>query len=147
MIVTQDQLIGLVRSLRPVLPSSSITINAVAPGPTETPLLPQRYIAPIRAAGLPVCTADSVGLALAYSATAHESESNRTDVYGRKKESDNAGTRRWNGKVIMVLGESYTELEGPYAEFLPKWLGKENDRLIKAQQALTNSRGSIGKSG
>ena len=142
MIVTQAQLIGLVRSLRPLLPSSNITINAVAPGPTETPLLPKRYTDLLKAAGLPVCTADTVGLALVYSATAHESESSRTDVYGKEKESDNAGTRRWNGKVIMVLGENYTELEEPYAKLRPEWLGKENDGLIKAQQALTDSRGN-----
>lgn len=141
MIVTHAQLIGLVRSLRPILPSSNITINAVAPGATDTPMLPQKYIVPLRAAGLPVSTAHTVGLALVYSAIGHESEFTRTDVYGKEKASGNA-TRRWNGKVIMVLGESYTELEGPYAALRSEWLGKENDRLIKAQQALTDSRGS-----
>lgn len=105
-------------------------------------MLPKKYIDPIRAAGLPVSSADSVGLALAYSATAHESPSDRTDVYGKEKESENAGTRRWNGKVIMVLGNIYTELEGPFAQFRPQWLGKANDGNIRAQQALTDLRGS-----
>lgn len=132
-------LVGLVRSLRPILPSSNITINAVAPGATETPLL-QGFLAPLTAAHLPISTADFVGLALVYSATAQESY--RTDVYGKDKESDNTRVRRWNGKVIMTLGNRYTELEGPLAELRPVWLGKENDSLIKAQQAETDFRGS-----
>lgn len=117
---------------------AGITINAVAPGPTETPLLPQRYIDPIKAASLPVSTAEFVGLALVYSASALESY--RTDLYGREKESDSSRARRWNGKVIMTLGNTCTELEGPLCDLRPTWLGKDNDRLITAQQAETDYR-------
>ena len=67
-------------------------------------------------------------------------ESNRTDLYGRDKESDGPRVRRWNGKVIMTLGNSCTELEGTLADLRTVWLGKDNDRLIKAQQAVTDSR-------
>ena len=57
-----------------------------------------------------------------------------------KSKKKNRGKRRWNGKVIMTLGNTYTEIEGPLAEFRPTWLGKENWRLIKAQQAQTDFR-------
>ena len=139
MIDREAQLIGLVRSLRPILPASNITINAVAPGATDTPLIPRQLFDPIIAAGLPVSSAEAVGLALVYSATAQESY--RTDVYGKEeKEGDKRRVRRWNGKVIMTLGDQYTEVEGPLNELRPMWLGEENDKLIKAQQAVTDFR-------
>ena len=98
----------------------------------------QEFLALINAASLPISTAEFVGLALVYSATA--TESHRTDMYGKDKESDSTRVRRWNGKVIMTLGDQCTELEGSLAELRPVWLGKENDRLIKAQQAATDFR-------
>ena len=110
----------------------------MAPGATNTPLIPQQLLDPIIAASLPVSTAEFVGLALVYSATAQESH--RTDTYGKEKESDNKRVSRWNGKVIMTLGNQYTEIEGPLAELRPLWLGEENDKLIKAQQAETDFR-------
>lgn len=122
---------GLVRSLHPILASANITINAVAPGATETPLLPQKYLDPIRAASLPVSTAEFVGLALVFSATR---PAVRTDFVGR--ETASSRIKRWTGNVILTLGDQYTELEGPFAEWRCAWLGRENDRLIKAQQAL-----------
>lgn len=125
---------GLVRSLRPILPLANITINAVAPGATETPLLPQKYIDAIRAASLPVSTADFVGLALVYSATARASKP--IDVHGAETGSESPPVKRWNGNVIMTLGDQYAELEGPLRDLRPLWLGQENDSLIKAQQAL-----------
>lgn len=112
---------------------TNITINAVAPGVTETPMMPQKYLDLIRAACLPVSTADFVGLALVYLATAQ--------VY-QKDDSERSRPWRWNGNVILTLGNRYTELEGPLEKSRPGWLGPENDQLIKAQQAL--GMGSVG---
>lgn len=111
----------------------------MAPGATATPLISQGFLDPIIEARLPVSTADFVGLALVYSATAQETH--RIDAYGKEKDSDNPRVSRWNGRIIMTLGDCYTELEGPLRELRPVWLGKENDKLIKAQQAETDFRG------
>ena len=119
------------------LPQDNITINAVAPTCTITPLLPQAFLAPIFAANLPVSSAGSVGLALVYSATAHESR--RVENYG--KDQDPGQSRaRWNGRVILTMGDQYSEIEGPIADSRTIWFGAENTRLTRAQQAVTDTR-------
>nr|AUW30993.1 putative short-chain dehydrogenase/reductase [Cladonia uncialis subsp. uncialis] len=135
----KSALIGLVRSLRSTLPTTNITINAVAPSATYTPLI-REFVKPIDAAGLPVSTPEFVGLALVYSATARQSRG--VEAYGKEKEADILHEGRWNGRVIMTLGTRYTELEEPIAELRPVWFGKENFELSRAQQAATDPRGS-----
>ncbi|KAI0903219.1 short chain dehydrogenase reductase [Ustulina deusta] len=62
--------IGLMRGLRSQLVTDDITINCVAPAATITNLLPGNLAGPMAAAGLPVSSAEFVGRALVYSATA-----------------------------------------------------------------------------
>jgi NAD(P)-dependent dehydrogenase (short-subunit alcohol dehydrogenase family) len=133
------QLVGLIRALRSRLPRDGITINGVAPAATITNMLPDDLAAPIMAMGLPVSTAAHVGRALVYAATAQQPR--RVAVYGR----DGAGSQyttgeRWNGRIILTLGETYTELEEPLSDLRPWWLGRENERLTGLQQAATDSR-------
>lgn len=130
-------LVGLVRALRPVLPRHGITINAVAPAATITALLPANLAGPLVAAGLPVSSAEFVAAAVVHSATAGEEQ--RVDPYG--KDVDGAkGEGRWNGRVVLTLGDKYTELEGPLADLRPSWFGEENARLTRMQQAATDFR-------
>jgi hypothetical protein len=90
------------------------------------------------AMGLPVSNADFVGRALVYSATARQAK--RVEVYGKEKEADAFVEERWNGRVILTLGDSYTELEEPISELRPFWFGRENLRLTRLQQAATDFR-------
>ncbi|KAI9837890.1 MAG: hypothetical protein M1837_002680 [Sclerophora amabilis] len=132
-------LIGVMRALRSRLPREGITINAVAPAATITSLLPPELAAPIMAAGLPVSTSEFVGLAVAYSAVA--TESRQVELYGKDSESKDRRTpRRWNGRTILTLGDKYTELEEPTASLKPQWLGSENTRQTRLQQAATDFR-------
>ncbi|KAI0474772.1 short chain dehydrogenase reductase [Xylaria cf. heliscus] len=136
-------LVGLIRSLRSVIVKDGITINGVAPAATLTNLIPGHLVAPIIAMGLPVSSSDFVGLALVHSATAYQRR--RVEVYGKEEEAQVWTEERWNGRVILTLGETYTELEEPLADLRPFWFGQENLRLTRLQQASTDFR-PVGKS-
>ena len=128
---------GLVRSLRAVTLKDNITINTVAPAATITSLLPQNLAAPIIAAGLPVSSADFVGLAVVYSAVGQQSR--RVEPYGKDTdESDGPG--RWHGRGILTLGDAYTEVEGPVADLRTQWFGQKNTELTRLQQTMTDFR-------
>lgn len=140
-------LVGLVRSLRStMLSQDGITINGVAPAATVTNLLPPHLAAPIVALGLPTSEAGFVGRALVYAATARQDR--RVEAYGKEKDGDKWPTvegdrlqkERWNGRVILTLGETYTELEEPIADLRPFWFGRENLQRTRAQQAATDFR-------
>ena len=91
---------------------------------------------PLMAAGLPVSTAHFVGMALVYSATANQERS--VEAYGKDPDEPKGG--RWNGRVILTLGDKYTELEGPVASLKSQWFGKSNTELTRAQQKATDFR-------
>lgn len=116
----------------------SITINGVAPAATFTNLLPANLAAPIVAMGLPVSSADFVALALVYSATA--TQSRRVEAYGKESEPSLWTKERWNGRVILTLGDAYTELEEPISDLRRFWLGASNLDLSRRQQAATDAR-------
>ncbi|KAF6809468.1 short chain dehydrogenase reductase family [Colletotrichum plurivorum] len=134
-------LVGLIRALRSTVIRDGITINGVAPAATITKLLPADLAAPIKAQGLPVSSADFVGLALVYSAVAKQSRV--VQGYGKDRKEDLWKEGRWNGRIILTLGESYTELEEPIADLSPFWMGRENHRLTHMQQAATDFRPSL----
>ncbi|KAI3337965.1 short chain dehydrogenase reductase [Ustulina deusta] len=129
--------VGLMRGLRSQLVTDDITINCVAPAATITKLLPANLAGPMAAAGLPVSSAEFVGRALVYSATARQSE--RVENYGKDTPSTD-GPGRWNGRTIMTLAEDYIELEQPHAALKPFWLGWRSMDLTKKQQAATDFR-------
>ena len=88
------------------------------------------------AAGLPVSSADFVGLAVAYSATARQSRS--VEPYGKDPDEEVSGP--WNGRTILTLGDTYTELEEPIASLRKQWLGEKNTQLTRMQQTVTDFR-------
>ncbi|KAL4966562.1 short chain dehydrogenase reductase [Aspergillus stella-maris] len=129
--------ITLVRSLRSVLIQDNITINAVAPAATLTALLPPHLAKPIATARLPISTSLFVARALVYSANARQEH--RVENYGiDKPETDRPA--RWNGRVILTLGEEYTELEEPLSECRADWFGARNTELTRAQKEATDFR-------
>ncbi|KAL4972596.1 short chain dehydrogenase reductase [Aspergillus desertorum] len=130
-------LIGLVRALRYAIRTEGITINAVAPAATMTALLPGHLTQPIIAAGLPVSSAEFVGLAVVFSAVA--TQQRLVEPYGKDTDDKN-GLSRWNGRTILTLGDRYTELEEPIATLRPEWFGRENTRLTRLQQTATDFR-------
>ena len=101
-----------------------------------TNLLPPNLAQPLLAAGLPVSSADMVGLAIVYSAVAHQTR--RVAEYG--KDTEEGGSGKWNGRVILTLGDRYTELEESIASTRDAWFGKENNTLTRAQQTATDFR-------
>ncbi len=113
-----------------------VTINCVAPAATITRLLPQNLATPLLAAGLPVSSAYFVGLAVVFSAVAKQER--QVEAYGKDEGVEVAG--RWNGRTILTLGDSYTELEEPIASLRPQWFGKQNTELTRAQQMATDFR-------
>ncbi|PYI24531.1 putative short chain dehydrogenase/ reductase [Aspergillus violaceofuscus CBS 115571] len=135
---TKLALVGLVRALRSSLPLQyGATINAVAPAATITSLLPAHLAAPIMAAGAPVSTARHVALAVVYSATASQPHS--VESYGNDGPKQ-LGPGRWNGRVILTLGDKWTELEEPLAERRIDWFGAWNTEKTALQQKLTDMR-------
>lgn len=94
--------------------------------------------APIQALGLPVSSAHFVGMALVYSAVA--TQDRRVQTYGKDKKEDLWRPERWNGRVILTLGDAYTELEEPLADLSSFWMGRENRALTQLQQAATDFR-------
>lgn len=134
--------LGLMRALRSVVSRNGITVNAVAPAATITGMLPKEYASPILAQGLPVSSARFVGLALVYSATAMQKR--KVQVYGRESEGcdlfSQQGEERWNGRVLLTIGDQCTEIEEPLADLRRFWLGEDNLRLTRLQQASTDFR-------
>jgi NAD(P)-dependent dehydrogenase (short-subunit alcohol dehydrogenase family) len=131
-------LVGLVRALRSTMIQDHITINAVAPAATITKLLPADLAAPIVAAGLPVSSAHFVGVALVHSATAMQSQ--RVEAYGKDQDGENDVEGRWNGRIILTLGDRYTELEEGIAGSRTQWFGAENTAQTRLQQMATDFR-------
>ncbi|KAJ4289875.1 hypothetical protein N0V90_011208 [Kalmusia sp. IMI 367209] len=131
-------LVGLIRSLRHNLAQDDITINAVVPACTETALVGDDFLGPIKEMGLPVSSARHVGAALVYSAVA--TQTRKVDIYGKEPLENLYKAGRWNGRVILTLGDMYTELEEKLADLRPQWFGEENLRLQNQQQAVTDFR-------
>ena len=136
-------LIALIRTLRSTLRTFNISINGVAPAATETPLLPPSYAGPMRAAGLPVSDPMHVALALAYSATALEQK--KVELYGKefglnKSPHKETTTERWNGRVLLTLGDTANEVEEPLADLREQYLGEFVTRMTRTQQAVTDFR-------
>lgn len=125
------------RALRSTLPLYNITINSVAPAATNTKILPPNLAAPLIAAGIPISSPDVVGLAVAYSATARQNR--RVQPYGKDSNEEKPGP--WNGRTIMTMGNTYTELEEPIANLRPQWFGQDNVHLTRMQQTVTDFRG------
>ncbi|KAL8737128.1 MAG: hypothetical protein Q9181_001999 [Wetmoreana brouardii] len=137
----RDEQIGLIRALRPKLPRAEFggsTINAVAPAATVTALLPADLAAPIRAAGLPVSTAHHVALAIVWSATARQAW--QVEGYGKDSRAVVESEGRWNGRVILTLGDRWTEVEEPHATLRNQWMGKWNADMTALQQVATDVR-------
>ncbi|OJD28720.1 short chain dehydrogenase reductase [Diplodia corticola] len=131
--------VGLVRALRPSIQHlCGATINAVAPAATVSKLLPADLAAPIVAAGAPVSTAHHVGLAVAFSATARQA--GQVEGYGRDTSEQVRAAGRWNGRVILTLGDRWTEMEEGVARLRPQWMGEWNAEMTVFQQSLTDTR-------
>lgn len=96
------------------------------------------YASPIMAAGAPVSSAHHAALAVAYSATA--TQEHVVERYG--KDSDEWVNRkgRWNGRVILTLGDTWTEMEEPIARLRPEWMGEYPTKMTAFQQCLTDFR-------
>lgn len=70
--MTKHAVLGLARSLAPLLQAKGIRVNAVCPGITDTPLLGES-IGLLRGAGFPLVEADDVAAAVLEAATSEDS--------------------------------------------------------------------------
>lgn len=91
-------------------------------------------------AGVVICTADDVAKALVFSATAKETR--RVEIYGKEDQSELSKPGRWNGRVILQLGDKFLEVEEPLCDWRDSgsWIGAEDLKSIKKSQALTDWR-------
>lgn len=133
---------GIIRSLRNVLPQDNITINGVAAGATISKLLPYEFAVPLIKGGIGINTSESAGLALVYSAVACEKR--RVEVHGREPAEKLNTPGRWNGRMILALGDKYREIEEVLADTREIWFGKQFCKWTMMQQAATDFRGSDG---
>ena len=65
-------------------------------------------------------------------------ETRKVEVYGKANDTQISKSGRWNGRVIMTLGDTYTELEEPLADLREQWFGKRNLEFTRLQQAATD---------
>ncbi|KAF9891425.1 hypothetical protein FE257_004281 [Aspergillus nanangensis] len=125
----RQALVGLIRALRSAVAKDNITINGVASGLTLTNGVPQRVIADFQAQGLYASDAHFVGLALVHSATASQTE--RVGVRYEERESQEWTTERWNGRMILTVNETYTELEEQFFDLQGSLLRWENPEILR----------------
>ncbi|KAI1138330.1 short chain dehydrogenase reductase [Hypoxylon sp. FL0543] len=135
---TKTALIGLIRAMRPSIAKYGATINGVAPAATISKLLPKNLAAPIIQAGAPVSSAYHAGLAVAFSAVG--TQQRQVELYGRDDPETAKSSGRWNGRIILTLGDRWTELEEPIAALKPQWFGAYNTEKTAFQQVLTDTR-------
>ncbi|KAF2823672.1 NAD(P)-binding protein [Ophiobolus disseminans] len=135
---TKGGLTNLIRTLRSTLIHHNIAISGVAPSATLSGMLSKELADPIIAQNLPVSTSRQVGLALVYSATAKQAS--RVEDYGTDSPLAEGQEEKWNGRVIMTIGDMLTEVEEPLVQSRASWWGKENEKLTKDQQRATDMR-------
>ena len=139
-ILTKMKHMGIIRSLRNVLPEDNITINGVAAGATISKMLPYEFAVPLIKGGIGINSAESIGLALVYSAVAREKR--RVEVHGRESPEKLNTPGRWNGRIILALGDKFREVEEVLADTREIWFGKQFCKWTMMQQAATDFRGS-----
>lgn len=105
-------------------------------------MLPYEFAMPLISEGIAVSSADFVGLALVYSAVAHETR--MVEVHGRVPVSKLQTPGRWNGRMIVALGDKYREVEEILADTREIWYGKQFCKWTIMQQEATDFRGSDG---
>jgi len=99
------------RAVRHIAPARGITVGAIAPGGTETSMFPAAAASAFRARGIPVNAASTVARGAVFLST----------------------TPAWNGKALTIIGDKYTEVEGPLAALQPQWYGEWNtDMAVRA---------------
>ncbi|TQN65039.1 Short-chain dehydrogenase/reductase ATR7, partial [Colletotrichum shisoi] len=130
-------LVGLIRSLRPSIKKFGAVINGVAPAATISKLLPGTLAAQIIQAGAPVSSAFHVGLAVVFSATA--TQDHQVEAYGRDDPAEVQSGGRWNGRVIVSLGDRWTEVEEPTASLRPQWFGEWPTEMTAFQQTIIDN--------
>lgn len=103
-------------------------------------MLPWSYAVPMLQTGVVVCDAGDVAKALVFSATAQETR--RVEVYGKEDQSELAKPGRWNGRVILQLGDKFLEVEERLSDLRESgsWIGPEHLTSVKKSQALTDWR-------
>ncbi|KAK7730364.1 hypothetical protein SLS53_009064 [Cytospora paraplurivora] len=129
-------------NIRGVFNTNNITINGVAAGATVSKMLPYEFAVPLIKGGIGINTAESTGLALVYSAVA--SQKRRVEVHGRESVEKLKVPGRWNGRIILALGDRYREIEEVLADTREIWFGKQFCKWTIMQQVATDFRGSEG---
>jgi hypothetical protein len=67
----------------------------------------------------------------------------QVEGYGKDSRAKVESEGRWNGRVILTLGNRWTEIEEPLARARAEWMGKWNADMTALQQAATDMRGAV----
>lgn len=87
---------------------------------------------------IPVSTAQHVGLALVYSATAMQK--GRVEDYGKDKPIGEGYQARWNGRIIHTIGDEFWEVEEELVKTRRLWWGAVNEERAGRQRVVTDAR-------
>lgn len=118
------------RALRVDTLKDSITLNAVAPGPTRSGIIPDATADDISKVGVTVNEPEHVAKAILHSVIA--TEETNLEAYDDKDLVHT--TKRWHGRCIFALGEDWTEVEEPLVLGRSKWLGEAIEEKMLFQQ-------------
>lgn len=113
----------------------NITLNAVAPGPTRSGIIPSATADQISKVGITVNEPEHVAKAILHSVIA--TEETNLEAYDDKDLVHT--TQRWHGRCIFALGDAWTEIEEPLVQGRAMWLGEEMEKRILFQQKFTRA--------
>lgn len=101
-------------------------------------MMPYDFAVPLINQGLPVSSAETIALALVYSAIARQAR--RVEVHGSEPQERLQTEGRWNGRMILALGDKFRELEEILCDSREIWFGKQFAKWTRKQQAATDFR-------
>lgn len=136
---TKHGVVGIMRTLRNVLPAYDIGISCIAPGATQTGMLDSLWYTSFAKQNISLQPNDPCGLAIAYSATAKQEK--RSTEYGLDS-AEKPGAGRWNGRTIFVQDGKFTEIEEAISRLRPQWMGEGNEEYTLKMQLSLDDRDS-----
>ena len=105
----------------------NISINAIAPGPTRSAIIPDAMADAVEKVGIEVNDAESIAKAILYSVIAKEVTT--IDAYEDDRVGHQSG-KPWHGRTIFVFANQYSEVEEPLLETRKQWMGEETEKKL-----------------
>lgn len=131
------RLTSIIRTVHPVTARNHITLNGVAVFTAVSEACPLDIGIALADKGVPVSDPIVVARALIHSAVARQPR--RVSTLAGEDKDALMTESRWNGRVIMVMGDKYRELEQLLADARHVWFGKKFSSWLMSQRQMTES--------